>query len=262
MSSLFTATAAVYVSYDTHNPPSHPGSAWTRFICISDTHSRVFPVPLGDVLLHAGDLSSRGSLAQLQLTLDWIKSLPHPVKIFNLRVRLIAGNHDVGRFCQNIHRDMDAAQAAVRSKSLLDAGVYYIEHESIQITSASGRTWQIYGSPAAPRHSKGSFQYERKNGSVIYEGIPTSTEILLTHSPPHGIRDVTRKGVRAGCTALAQKMQSSDMVRCKLHVFGHIHEAHGAALTGDLLSPTGGRISVNAALHSGGRTPVIVDLKN
>lgn len=35
---------AVHVEYDIDNPPPVPGSEWTRFICISDTHSRTFQV--------------------------------------------------------------------------------------------------------------------------------------------------------------------------------------------------------------------------
>lgn len=61
--------------------PSHPGRDWTRFVCISDTHSRTFEVPTGDVLLHAGDLSSWGSLSQLMHTVEWLTSLEHPVKM-------------------------------------------------------------------------------------------------------------------------------------------------------------------------------------
>lgn len=61
--------------------PPHPGPGWTRFVCISDTHSSIFRVPPGDVLIHAGDLSSFGSLSQLTRTTDWLKSLEHPVKM-------------------------------------------------------------------------------------------------------------------------------------------------------------------------------------
>ncbi|EGO21713.1 hypothetical protein SERLADRAFT_396959 [Serpula lacrymans var. lacrymans S7.9] len=61
--------------------PCHPGPDWTRFVCISDTHSELFDVPPGDVLLHAGDLSSWGSFPQLKVTLDWLGSLEHPVKM-------------------------------------------------------------------------------------------------------------------------------------------------------------------------------------
>lgn len=104
-----TSSARVYLDYDQESIPPHPGSNWTRFVCISDTHSRVFPIPAGDVLLHAGDLSSWGHPHQLNTTLLWLKSQNHPTKMFlstelnlkrlptmlTLAPRIIAGNHDV-----------------------------------------------------------------------------------------------------------------------------------------------------------------------
>ena len=72
----------VHTSYAPGNPPEHPGKPWTRFVCISDTHSRTsFAVPPGDILIHAGDLSSWGKLSQLRPTLDWLRSLPHEIKL-------------------------------------------------------------------------------------------------------------------------------------------------------------------------------------
>lgn len=75
-------TSQVYTSYDTTNPPKHPGHGWTRFVCISDTHSKECFVPPGDILLHSGDLSSWGYPDQLEKTLEWLESLPHPAKMY------------------------------------------------------------------------------------------------------------------------------------------------------------------------------------
>jgi hypothetical protein len=73
-------TIAVYDYYGDDVPP-HPGQGWTRFVCVSDTHSKTFPLPDGDVLIHAGDLCSWGSVPQLKVTMDWLVSLPHPKKM-------------------------------------------------------------------------------------------------------------------------------------------------------------------------------------
>lgn len=78
----FQQTAIVHYSYDITLPPEHPGLGRTRFICISDTHSHVFPIPPGDVLLHASDLSRHGTLKDLEVTLDWMKALSHPAKLY------------------------------------------------------------------------------------------------------------------------------------------------------------------------------------
>ena len=76
------APAGIVVhDYYGNDVPQHPGQGWTRFVCLSDTHSKTFAVPAGDVLLHAGDLSSWGRVNQLKVTVDWLLSLPHPVKM-------------------------------------------------------------------------------------------------------------------------------------------------------------------------------------
>ena len=74
------STVVVHDNYGNDVPP-HPGQDWTRFVCISDTHSKTFSVPEGDVLIHAGDLCSWGAVKQLQVTMDWLVSLPHPTKM-------------------------------------------------------------------------------------------------------------------------------------------------------------------------------------
>ena len=72
--------STVYLNYDMYDPPTKPAGA-TRFVCISDTHSKTFPVPDGDVLLHSGDLSGRGRLQDIVITVDWLETLPHKLKM-------------------------------------------------------------------------------------------------------------------------------------------------------------------------------------
>jgi len=131
----------------------------------------------------------------------------------------------------------------------------------MELTTAAGKRWKIYGSPATPRFVAGSFQYTtREEAEVIYNRIPLDTEILLTHTPPHLILDKPRRGPNAGCKYLATKLD--DLKSCKLHVFGHIHEAHGAMIHKSRRN--GGhanKVSVNGALAWGGQA-VIVDLRD
>jgi hypothetical protein len=62
-----------------NDAPRHPGAGWTRFVCISDTHSRRFEVPPGDVLIHAGDLSHYSK--NLLGAIEWLSSLEHRTKM-------------------------------------------------------------------------------------------------------------------------------------------------------------------------------------
>ena len=66
-----------------------------RIVCISDTHTKHWEMnlyntlPEGDVLIHAGDLSNRGSQWDIEDFIDWFSRLDgFKYKIF------IAGNHD------------------------------------------------------------------------------------------------------------------------------------------------------------------------
>ncbi|KAL0947319.1 hypothetical protein HGRIS_013438 [Hohenbuehelia grisea] len=254
-------TCAVYDDYDIQRVPPHPGPGWTRFVCISDTHSRRFAVPPGDVLLHAGDLSSWGLVSQLKQTIDWLKRLDHPIKV------IIAGNHDLCLDAEVVEEypgllDKKTPQGGphslLRNADALAAGLVYLEHESCIIRTKAGREWKVYGSPAAPRYCHGAFQYTNSlEGDEIYSRIPDDVEILLTHTPPHGMLDLSKKGTNAGCRSLAERLKT--LSACRLHVFGHIHEAHGATVI-PRDGERGERAAVNAAL--GHRNPIIVDFLN
>ncbi|KAH9852767.1 Metallo-dependent phosphatase [Lenzites betulinus] len=259
--------AVVHDNYDITRIPVHPGQGWTRFVCISDTHSHVFAVPPGDVLLHAGDLCSWGTLKDLKVTLDWLKALPHPAKYY------MAGNHDLCLDAQyedggKMHqmrpykmttKDVVQARKLVRSSWLGRSGMHYLEHESGVYKAASGKTYTIYGSPAAPLYSIGAFQYERRDGDAVYARIPPNVDILMTHTPSLGICDLTQRGKHAGCSALAERLKSADLQSVRLHVCGHIHEARGVKVVGRSEQNPDGRISVNAAMPVV-PLPIIIDL--
>lgn len=90
---------------------------------------------------------------------------------------------------------------------------------------------------------------------AIYKRIPRDTEILLTHTPGYGVLDMTKRGANAGCPVLSTAL--AELRQCRMHVFGHIHEAHGA-----IVHEGGERVSVNAAMSGGYGQAVIVDLKH
>lgn len=53
---------------------------------MSDTHGynpaeSGFSLPCGDVLIHAGDLSNRGTKSELKRTFKWIEEADYEVKI-------------------------------------------------------------------------------------------------------------------------------------------------------------------------------------
>jgi hypothetical protein len=76
----------------TNQPPIHlraPGTPPIKIVCISDTHNHRPVLPQGDMLIHAGDLTINGTLAELEEQIAWLNSLPG----FAAKI-VIAGNHD------------------------------------------------------------------------------------------------------------------------------------------------------------------------
>jgi len=79
---LRSKNAVVHLEYKPqHLPPKPTEGIWTRFVCISDTHTKSFDVPDGDVLLHGGDLTNLGTVPEFERTTEWLYSLPHRFKM-------------------------------------------------------------------------------------------------------------------------------------------------------------------------------------
>lgn len=96
----------------------------------------------------------------------------------------------------------------------------YLEHEGVEVEGV-----RVFGSPYSQFYSKlGSFQYKADQDERIWGSIPADTQLLITHSPPAGILDLSRHGIHGGSPALLKKVLE---IKPKLHIFGHIHEGYG-----------------------------------
>lgn len=187
-----------------------PGSPPVKIVCISDTHCLTASnIPEGDLLIHAGDLTNAGTPDELQAQIDWLDSLPHPIKI------AIAGNHDTY---------LDA-----RSRATLDVkdqrntvdwkGVKYLQHASVTLSFHSGaRHLKVYGAPQIPACGGDEFAFQYPRGSDAWsETVPLDTDVLITHSPPKHHLDLP---AALGCEHLLAEVRR---VRPRVHVFGHVH---------------------------------------
>lgn len=116
-----------------------------RVVCISDTHDHTVEVPEGDILVHAGDLTNDGTAADIQKQLDWLKTLPHSVKI------VIAGNHD------SYFDASSRCEDDIRTKAKLDYGdIHYLEG-SQTVADVHGRKISIFGAPYIPECGPSNF---------------------------------------------------------------------------------------------------------
>ncbi|KAJ7718685.1 Metallo-dependent phosphatase-like protein [Mycena maculata] len=238
---ITSRTSVVQLEYSSETgplpkPDAPAGAHYTRFVLLSDTHTRTCPVPDGDVLLHAGDLTQNGTLKELHTTMEWLYALPHPIKI------MIAGNHDSAIHREwyeanwkdiFLHRSKDEPESAVEVLELLKGpravatNLVYLEDEEYKFKAwDGGREWSVYGSPWSPNFGVWAFGYDREDGDALVAKFP-KTDILLTHGPPRNVLDLTNTKDRTGCSALAERVPE---LKPKLHVFGHIHEARGAYL--------------------------------
>lgn len=177
-------------------------------VCVSDTHNnQISDLPYGEILIHAGDITQSGTLEELNASLAWIKSLPHPIKI------MIAGNHDIV---------LDSSKTQSASPATIEwCDIIYLNSSSTSVTCTNGCRLNIYGSPLTPRNGNWAFQYPR-NQDIWRNKIPADTDILITHGPPKGHLDLGQ-----GCKYLLAEMWRRGP---RLHVFGHIHSGHGVEL--------------------------------
>ncbi|KAI6657771.1 Metallophosphoesterase domain-containing protein 1-like [Oopsacas minuta] len=205
------------------DPLCPPRDGYTRFVCISDTHSHTdkLKVPSGDVLIHAGDFSNIGHKEDVVKFNSFLGSLPHRYKV------VIAGNHDLSldteeypktlwmRFSHKTKLDSN------EMKSLISNGLY-LEDFGCELLG-----FKIYGSPWQPEFFSWGFNLKRGQPLLDkWNKIPDNVDILITHGPPIGHGDLCNHGGRAGCVELLSTIQNR--VKPKVHVFGHIHEGYAS----------------------------------
>lgn len=183
-----------------------------KLILISDTHTKHkdIKIPDGDILIHAGDISSRGRIYEVVDFIEWFTEQPHTYKIF------IAGNHDF--YFEN------KSESDVRA--LIPSDIIYLNDSGCTIQGL-----HIWGSPIQPAFHNWAFNRER--GVEIkqhWDLIPQNTDILITHGPPYGILDKTIRGAHVGCEELSKIVE---VIQPKVHVFGHIHEDYGTIKQGN-----------------------------
>lgn len=176
-----------------------------RIVAMADTHGqhRKLEVPEGDILLHAGDLTARGTLSQLEAVAAWLRSLPHRHKV------IVAGNHDF------------AFQRTPAEARALFEGLTYLEDAEVTVQGV-----RIWGSPWQPWFHDWAFNLRRGPPlDAVWQLIPERIDVLVTHGPPAGMGDLCFDGRRVGCEELLRHL---DRVKPQLHLFGHIHEDKGS----------------------------------
>ena len=180
--------------------PKQPEGS-VRCVFISDTHAHLegLQLPMGDVLVHTGDITfcAQGGLAALEGFNEAMAKLPHTHKV------VIAGNHDK-RLLQ---------LGKVEARKVLSA-CHYLENSGVKLCGL-----HFWGSPFSARHKKRSsntaFQYSEELQRTIWRYTPNDVDVLLTH----------------GASAPSPLLRAAiARIQPYLHAHGHEHEYHGATL--------------------------------
>jgi Icc-related predicted phosphoesterase len=226
----------------------------TRILIVSDTHGDDLirkPVGTYDVAIHCGDLTEESKLDEFRVSLHTMLAIQAPLKL------VIAGNHDFSmdipvladKLADNItaedtdlvkrtYGDFGEARAMFETEATKAAGVVFLDEGNHSFKLANGATLSVYASPyTASKACTWGFQY-RPSDEHAWD-IKPNTDIVITHSPPHGVLDYTSNKTRAGSPSLFAAVAQA---KPKLHCFGHIHEAWGAKIVGwrptDIDNPT------------------------
>jgi len=237
-----------------------------RLVVISDTHSqhRFFPSPLprGDVLVHCGDLAKSRTVLKPEEYRDfvnWFSDQPHPRKV------MICGNRDDfmdSDVMRSRDRNMDEVRE-VQSWIIDNDRIDYLQDSQLVIPSADGEgSVKFWGSPwtqqysASGKPSRKGFQLPP--GEALQEKwdlIPSDTDVLLTHGPPHTVCDLSDRGIPSGCPGLLKTVV--ERVKPRLHMFGHIHEGYGTAKLGQTQFVNAA--SINKKTRKLTNPPVVID---
>lgn len=212
----------------------------TRFLIISDTHGEdLMHKPTGDfdVAMHCGDLTEESKIDEFKTSLNIMLETKASLKL------VIAGNHDftmdIPRFknkltdhitatdaglVKSTYGDFGEARALFETEATKAAGVVFLDEGNHSFQLANGASLSVYASPyTASKSCTWGFQY-RPTAEHAWD-IEQGTDIVITHSPPHGVLDYTGNKTRAGSPSLFAAVAHA---KPKMHCFGHIHEAWGA----------------------------------
>lgn len=186
-----------------------------RIVATSDTH---FPVdsksiPLGDIFIHAGDLTYNGSEKEWYECIEWLGHLKHDYKF------LILGNHDFHPYIFPGPSLQDLRRMGVTVLGFPGNTNYY------KTTLPNGMI--LGGCPYVTGLPRWAFNATEEQVDSFLNSLGR-VDILVTHSPAHAVMDeVMFTKEHIGIKAYNDYL---DKFPVKLMIHGHVHEQYGAQL--------------------------------
>lgn len=182
-----------------------------RIVAFGDTHTKHhdLKLPKGDVLIFAGDGEFRHVMDVIHFN-DWLSGLKYELIV------AIAGNHDF--YCEKFPNQV---------KDYLTKAVYLKDEPYILPNKMT-----LWGSPMTRTFLNWAFMDSEENLERYYwSKIPKDADILLTHGPAFGHRDIAHPGgEHLGSKSLAKRI---DRLKIPYVICGHIHGGYGVEKTKD-----------------------------
>lgn len=195
--------------------------------CIADLHGYLPELPGGDLLIIAGDLTATDTHEEAVEFCLWTTRQKYRKVVY------IAGNHDNSLISNpSFHLGPNDDIGRPEIAYLMDNGIRF---EGLKIW---GSPWTKTFPNMNPHCMAFTCETEQELAAK-WALIPKDLDILITHSPPNGVLDELRSGENVGSDSLIKPMIMSG---CRLHVYGHVHEAYGK-----FYNPINGITYINAS---------------
>ncbi|MEM1298566.1 MAG: metallophosphatase domain-containing protein [Pseudomonadota bacterium] len=181
-----------------------------KIVVISDTHGEheALGILEGDVLIHCGDVEQlfRPDEEAVGKVDEWFGR-----QRFD-RIFCIGGNHDLG-----------LERAAQTSANPFRNAVFL--HDRTELY----RGLTFHGSSWVPMLQGHAFFADDRDLVAAWRRVPKDVDVLVTHTPPAGILDMSSRDLALGCEHLSARLQGLNPM---LHCFGHVHASRGTERTG------------------------------
>ena len=181
-----------------------------RLVVISDTHGAHEDLGelQGDVLIHCGDFESifESDPQIIEKVDDWFTRQRFQ------RIYCVGGNHDL-----ELENRINVTDAPFKNAIWL--------HERRDMF----RGYWFYGASWVPLLRNFAFFADESALEAAWARIPGDVDVLITHTPPKDVLDVSSKGQSLGCQHLSERLNHISPV---LHCFGHVHKSRGEMTLG------------------------------
>jgi DNA repair exonuclease SbcCD nuclease subunit len=212
-----------------------------KIVHISDTHTdhATLTIPECDVLIHSGDIGNRTNPNELTEFLIWFERQPAKVRLF------IAGNHDICLDKKEAIKEKNNGNVYGWSR-LMDEykqSMELIANYDVKYLCSTDYMYQgvkFWGSPYSPSFHRDNWAFNADRGAEIskeWAKIPSDVNVLITHTPVHGILDEIdwkyrrndKEDLHVGCADLLAVIKKR-LLQLRLHCSGHIHDNVGCIM--------------------------------